>query len=547
MKTKQIIIFLLLGLVAVVPFLLQKEETALLDASEDTLVIITPHPETIRYEFEYGFKNWYKERYGRTVDIDWRNIGGSQEVMRFINTLFNNSFQLHWERDLGRVWNERIREAFVNPEIELPEDSKKDNEGQLARRAFLDSNVSIGIDMLFGGGEVEIRDQAEKGHLVPTDIVKNHPEWFDDDSFPRYIGGTSFWDPDGKWVGFAHSGFGIIFNRDVLKEKGITKEPEMWADLGIDELWGEVALADPTVSSSSNRAFDMLIQQQMLLQKKEMDKANPYRDNEAEAVKLGWVRGLRLIQLISSNARYFTDSSTKPVLDVSAGDCAAGMSVDFYGLFQEQNLKVRSHSERFGFAMPKGGGVVTPDSFGILRGAPNRKVADAFMEYVLSVEGQKLWAFKVGAPGGPVRYSLNRPPVRKEIYIQEYRQYRTHPSIDNFRDVGEFIYHPKWTSNLIKSLRFVIKSAFVDPHNELARARKAILEAKKDGRYDDADKALRIMQDLDAINHDRSIHEIRDTILARDALKLIKLQGRLTQHFSDQYRRAERVARGLEP
>lgn len=544
MNKRPIIILTLLALVAVLPFVLKKQEAALLNPGDDTLVIITPHVATIRYEFEYGFKKWYQEKYGRTVDIDWRNIGGSQEVMRFINSSFRNSFQLYWERDLGREWNERVEEAYNNPAIELPSDPAQDNLSQEARRAFLESKVTAGLDMLFGGGEIEIVDQAEKGHLVPTDIVKNHPEWFDEDSFPRYIGGTSFWDPEGKWVGFAHSGFGIIFNRDVLKERNVKHEPRVWADLSIDELWGDVALADPSVSASSNRAFDMLVQQQMLELKKELDKAEPGKDHEQEAIVKGWERGLRLVQSIASNARYFTDSSTKPVLDVSSGNCAAGMSVDFYGLFQEQNLKVRSNSDRFGFAMPKGGGVVTPDSFGILRGAPNKDVAMAFMEFVLSETGQKLWAFKVGAPGGPVRYTLNRPPVRKEIYTEEYRQYRTHPSIDNFRDVGEFIYHPDWTSKVFKSLRFIIKAAFVDPHTELARARKAIIEAKKEGRMDDALKAMAVMGNLDVVSYSKSAEDIRNVISSRDALALIRLQGALTQHFSDQYRQAEKIARG---
>ena len=41
-----------------------------------------------------------------------------------------------------------------------------------------------------------------------------------------------------------------------------------------------------------------------------------------------------------------------------------------------------------------------------------------FIEFVLSIDGQKLWNFKTSSPGGPERFALRRMPVRRDFYAQ---------------------------------------------------------------------------------------------------------------------------------
>ena len=55
---KALIIFALVAVVAL-PFLLRPKQAALAPA-DDTLVIITPHNEAIRYEYAQGFREWYQ-------------------------------------------------------------------------------------------------------------------------------------------------------------------------------------------------------------------------------------------------------------------------------------------------------------------------------------------------------------------------------------------------------------------------------------------------------------------------------------------------------
>src|SRR5204862_8052854 len=102
-------------------------------------------------------------------------------------------------------------------------------------------------------------------------------------------------------------------------------------------------------------------------------------ETEEKANAEGWIKGMQLIQLISANARYVTDAATKPVLDVSAGNCAVGLSIDYYGLFQEENLRVRSGSDRFAFVIPKAGSAISPDPISLFKGAPHTALALDFI------------------------------------------------------------------------------------------------------------------------------------------------------------------------
>src|SRR5690606_18124159 len=108
-------------------------------------------------------------------------------------------------------------------------------------------------------------------------------------------------------------------------------------------------------------------------------------------------------------------------------NCAAGVLIDFYGRSQQQMLKQRIGSERFGFALPQGGTLASPDPIGLFRGAPHKEVANLFIYFVCSEEGQKLMDFKVGSPGGPVRYNVSRAAINKKIYQDAYKPFRSDP------------------------------------------------------------------------------------------------------------------------
>lgn len=54
-------------------------------------MVITPHNEAIRQEFAEGFSAWHRARYGSPVRIDWRMIGGTTEIMRYLASEYTSS------------------------------------------------------------------------------------------------------------------------------------------------------------------------------------------------------------------------------------------------------------------------------------------------------------------------------------------------------------------------------------------------------------------------------------------------------------------------
>jgi ABC-type Fe3+ transport system substrate-binding protein len=412
-----------------------------------------------------------------------------------------------------------------------------------ARQAFLSSNLGIGIDLFFGGGSYDFIQQEARGQLVPSGVEERHPDWFTPAIFPLEFAGEALRDPQGRWQGTALSTFGIIFNRDRLQAVNFPGEPTRWADLADPRFAGAVALADPTQSASNAKAFEMIVQQQM---QQSVAAAGNTSAPPPAALAAGWQAGMALIQLASANSAYYTDYSSKPNLDVAAGDCAIGMSIDFYGRMEEETIAQRNPTDparahRFSYLMPRGGSSLSADPIGLLRGAPHPDVARAFIDFVLSVDGQKLWNFRPGTPGGPATHALRRSPIRRDLYDPVWRPYLSDPDVLPYDETGDFVYHASWTSPVFSELRFVIKAVFIDPHPELASAWAAIRRARAEGRTSAATAALAKMQDLSAIDY-AAVNGPIKTALASGPLARLDLEAKLNDLFRRQYAAARALA-----
>lgn len=538
--TARVILFCALTAILAVPFALRPSRVAA-NGADDTLVVVTPHNEAIRFEYALGFAAWYKERTGRTVTVDWRMMGGTSEIARFLEGEYAASFERLWTGKLGRRWSAAIQEGFANGR--LPADAPA--EVRAARAAFLASEASCGIDVFFGGGTYDLEKQARAGRLIDSGVMQRHPEWFGETAIPRSFGGEDYWHPQGLWIGTVLSTYGILFNRDSLQRLGIERPPATWDDLADPRFAGELALADPTKSGSVAKAFENILQREMQAQVRGAPAAGSAEESsarEARAVAAGWLAGLQLIQRIGANARYFSDTSQKIPIDVAAGNCAAGVCIDFYGRQQEEAVRRRRDADRLGYVAPEGGTVASVDPIALLRGAPHRAVATAFIEYTLSLDGQKLWNFRPGTPGGPARFVLRRMPVRRDFYsVDEWKPFRTDLE-SPFDQRDPLIYREQWTGGLFREMAFVIRVLTQDTHAELAAAWRAINLAPESRRV----AALAVLHDLSAVDYARTTGEIRRRLNARDKVEEVRLAGELARHFAAQYRRAERIARGGE-
>jgi iron(III) transport system substrate-binding protein len=532
---KNLSILALLAAIVALPFALRPRQTATAWREGDpTLVIVTPHNEAIRYEFGRGFSAWHQAKYGKPVKIDWRAIGGTTEIMRYLKSEYASAAKAWWTRDLHKTWPDNATETVTGA---APPKSPELLEVYNQFRATDDPNAfSTRIDLFFGGGEFDHSSAYRQGLAVPPwDPQHPPPGLFTQDSglrtqdsfvlIPANMSGEIWRTP--TLFGTVISTFGICYNIDRLHDLNVTTPPTTWNDLANPIYFGQVGAADPSKSGSVAKAFEMMIHQKMhdtvlaagfseaqiadyekQIAQYSATKGPAYRRGQIpptvpatyeSAIERGWLEGIKLVQRIGANARYFTDSASKVPIDVGEGDAAVGMSIDFYARSQAQTTRTPAGVERMVYLTPIGGSSVSCDPISLLRGAgggadtpaarqERRQIAIRFIEYVLSEDGQKLWTYRPGEPGGPEKFSLRRLPIRRDFYpstnpvIQaRHQEHLKHaadnladPTIDPYKLAEHFVYYPRWTSAHFNVHRELIRIMCVDAGDELKDAWHAI-------------------------------------------------------------------------
>ncbi len=425
-----------LALVIGLPFLLKarlgKEE---IPAGARRVVIVTPHNAAIRTAFAEGFAAWHRANHGTPAAIEWRIIGGTSEIIRYL-------------------------------------------------AAEYQARDTAGIDLFFGGGAYDHLKADRLGILEAPPPLP--PELL---AYPERLGGE-IWRTD-RFFGTALSTFGICYNPDRLRDLGIAEPPTRWSDLADFRYFGRLGVTDPTKSGSAAKAMEMVVHDQCLravfaagytladITAFEADLPAAPPEYEA-ALRRGFLAGLNLLRRLGANARTITDAAGKVPADVSTGLAAAGMVIDFFGRFQAELTRSPHGLERLIYRTPEGGSTVSADPIALLKNAPNPETALRFIHFTLSEAGQKLWCYKPGAPGGPRTHALRRLPIRRDFYPGENSRYETHlpflqdnlgdPAIDPYRLAAAYPYIPRWTGPRFGLIRDLFRAMCIDSAPELKAA-----------------------------------------------------------------------------
>src|SRR5690606_27161304 len=161
---------------------------------------------------------------------------------------------------------------------------------------------------------------------------------------PKTIGGFPINDPDGHYLGFALSGYGVFWNQDYLERHGLPP-PQDWRDLTDPRYARHIALTPPSRSGTMHLMVEAMLQ------------------------SLGWEQGWALLQEIGANAATLTARSFSVVEGVARQRFGLGITIDFLGLtYSAKN----PHSH---FSYPQGG-IFLPASVAILKASPNRAAAE---------------------------------------------------------------------------------------------------------------------------------------------------------------------------
>jgi ABC-type Fe3+ transport system substrate-binding protein len=246
---------------------------------------------------------------------------------------------------------------------------------------------TAGFDVFFGGGSDPYVALKRSGYLeryrIPAELLE---------PLPRDIHGVPLYDPDHTWYGAALSTFGILYNREALRRVGLP-EPRTWEDLAAPAYRGAgrmgwIGLADPRHSGSVHMIYEIILQ------------------------AYGWERGYGVLARMTANGRGVVRESSSLPREVQTGDTLCAPVVEFYGF----SLMAREGEHTIGFVVPDRLTVINPDGVAIVRGAPNRSAAEAFVRFIVSEAGQRIWLQRRGTPGGPQRYDLGRLSLLPKLY-----------------------------------------------------------------------------------------------------------------------------------
>lgn len=373
-------------LVLVGPFLLRRQEAGL----HRELIIVSPHSETIETEFERAFSQWTAATRGFEAQIEWLDQGGTTSAIKFVEDQF-----------------ERTPEG-------------------------------IRVDIFFGGGADPFMHFSKLGLLhrcsLPDEVLA---------PIPQTHAGIEIYDSQQRWFGACMSGFGILYNKQLLKRLDLP-EPTTWADLGRPEYFKWVASADPRLSGSIHMAYEIILQ------------------------AYGWDEGWRHIMRIGANCGSFSRAASDVPREVAIGQAACGMAIDYYAL----RAVAEAGEQNMGFRLPDRLTVVNPDGIGVLKGAPDPELAELFVQFVLSEHGQRLWMLRAGVPGGPKEYQLYRLPVIPGM-VERYGADSV-VKLDPFKFEGGIEFDLAKKNQRWGALNNLLGACIIDVHYELAAAWKVL-------------------------------------------------------------------------
>jgi ABC-type Fe3+ transport system substrate-binding protein len=552
------------------------------DAGARRLVVISPHVPQIRSEFARGFDRWHRRVHGEGAVIDWRAPGGTTEILKLLEAQYTNAAK-------GGAFD-----------FKDPKDPK-------ARAG------TIPFDLMFGGGsfdhgrlksgvKVELGEVGEDGKPKGVTLAMSVGAGFSKEQLVGWFGANAKGEPDARigagllfdkdqfWIGTALSGFGIVYNREMLASLGLP-EPASFHDLAHPGLVGQVILADPRQSGSITTAIDSILNAELWdsARREGWDGALEAAFVAAEKDRtLTWEGALRaqakgagqsdgqdhwpkveaaferawgLLRRITANARTYTAAATRPPMDISAGEGAAGLAIDFYGRGQAQAVEGSGDAGggRVGYVDPKGQAFIDADPASILRGGPDPELARRFIEFCLSEEGQSLWQLHsarhpahatnpkgpAGEALGPQKYELRRMPVRRAMFAPEWMEHYV-DKVDPF-----VIASTNRSAGWRPAIGPLLGAFSIDIADEQRRAWRAIIAAR--ARGDDGARIAAMERAFDAMPTTptkdgelaftaANFRAIREAWRNGDAMA--RLEVRYTQFFRAQYAEVERLARG---
>jgi ABC-type Fe3+ transport system substrate-binding protein len=172
------------------------------------------------------------------------------------------------------------------------------------------------------------------------------------------VGAFPINDPEGYFSGFAASGYGIMYNTRYMRANSLPA-PKEWDDLKKPIYFGHVGISAPSRSGTTHLTVETILQGD------------------------GWDKGWANLLEIGGNLAQVSDRSFGVPDAVNSGQYGLGIVIDFFG------LSAKASGFPVDFVYPSVTAIV-PANVGIIANAKDPKAAAAFVEFLLSDEGQQI-------------------------------------------------------------------------------------------------------------------------------------------------------------
>ena len=242
------------------------------------------------------------------------------------------------------------------------------NRSTTAAVAFLRETRSAPPD-LFWASAPDAFEVLKQGRLLARPTI-------DTAGIPPRIGAQPTHDPDGHYFGFAVSGYGIMYNTRYVRANRLPI-PREWADLKNPVYQNHVGISSPSRSGTTHLTIETILQGE------------------------GWAPGWAQLLEIAGNFAQVSDRSFGVPDAVNSGQYGIGIVIDFFG------LAAKASGFPVEFVYPSVTTLV-PANIGMIEGARAPNAAQAFIQFLLSPEGQEVL----------LDPKVMRLPVRPETYAK---------------------------------------------------------------------------------------------------------------------------------
>ena len=224
------------------------------------------------------------------------------------------------------------------------------NKKTSAAISYIQETAARPADLFWASAPDAFEVLKQSGHLARHSVARS--------SIPANIAGHPVNDPQGYYNGFAVSGYGIMWNHQVLKKLGLPR-PWEWSDLKKPVYYRKIGISAPSRSGTTHLIVETILQHE------------------------GWDQGWATLLEIAGNLATVTARSYGVPAGVNSGRFPIGLVIDFFGLASQAS----GHPVRFVYPTAT---TLAPANIAIIRNAPHPRIAAAFIDFLLSPEGQKI-------------------------------------------------------------------------------------------------------------------------------------------------------------